>query len=136
MYLLDTDVLSTLRRRPADDATPRWLAKQTPQSVFLSVITIMEIERGIEQQRRINPPFARVLETWLSGVRRWHGDRVLPVTADIAALWGRLQIQLGRDDDDLAIAATAIEHGLTVATRNVRHFAISGLPVINPFGRR
>ena len=93
----------------------------------------MEIERGIEQQRRDDPPFAAVLETWLRDNISLFDARILPVTIGIAQRWGRMQIQLKRDDDDIAIAATALEHDLQVVTRNVRHFNIAGVVVINPF---
>jgi predicted nucleic acid-binding protein len=133
MFLLDTVVLSELRRRPRNDPIARWLSRQNSDDVFLSAITIMEIERGIEQQRRANPPFAAKLETWLRDNISLFGDRILPITVAVAQLWGRMQIQLGRDDDDLAIAATAIEHGLQIVTRNTKDFRATGVTIINPF---
>jgi len=93
----------------------------------------MEIERGIEKQRRVDPPFAAALETWLFDILADFGERVLPITTQIGRRWGRLQIQLGRADNDLPIAATAFEHDLQVVTRNVRHFDATGVVVVNPF---
>lgn len=93
----------------------------------------MEIERGIEKQRRVDPPFAVALDTWLNDTLAAFGDRVLPLTTQVGRRWGRLQIQLGRADNDLPIAATAFEHKLQVVTRNVRHFEATGVGVVNPF---
>jgi hypothetical protein len=133
MYLLDTVLLSELRKRRRDNAVALWFHNQRPSDVFVSVITIMEIERGIEQQRRRDPPFAASLETWLRDTLMSFEDRVLPITTNIAQRWGRMQIQLKRDDDDVAIAATALEFGLQVVTHNIRDFAATGVAVVNPF---
>jgi predicted nucleic acid-binding protein len=132
MYLLDTDVLSATRKLPAGHGAVEWLAAQTP-ALYLSTITVMEIERGIEQQRGIDPTFARDLETWLAAVLLTFDERVLFVTTRVAQRWGRLQIQLQRTDNDVAIAAIALEHGFSVVTRNVRHFDKTGAQVLNPF---
>lgn len=136
MFLLDTVFLSELRKRPRNDPASLWFLKQKPSDVFVSAMTIMEIERGIEQQRTRNPPFAASLETWLRDTLAAFGDRVLPITTNIAQRWGRMQIQLKRDDDDVAIAATALEYDLQIVTRNVRDFAPMGAAIFNPFDVR
>ena len=110
-----------------------WMRNQKPADLFMSTIAVMEIERGIEQQRRRDPPFAAALEAWLHDNLMLFGDRVLPITSSIAQRWGRMQIQLKRDDDDIAIAATALVHNLHVVTRNVRHFNTTGAMIFNPF---
>ncbi len=130
MYLIDTDVLSALRK--GERATD-WLAAQRTQDLYLSVVSIGEVERGIARQQRLNPGFAHALSAWLDGVLALYGDRVLPVDLASARRWGRLSDALGHNNPDLLIAATALEHGLTVATRNVRHFAPTGVAVIDPF---
>jgi predicted nucleic acid-binding protein len=135
MYLLDTDCLSNLRKRPHVNVAS-WVRQQDVADLYISAITVMEIERGIEQQRRRDPPFAAALETWLRDNLVVFKDRILPITVEIAQRWGRMQIQLKRGDDDLAIAATALEHGLQVVTRNVRHFHATGVVVVNPFGAK
>jgi predicted nucleic acid-binding protein len=132
MYLIDTDVLSAARKLSPSHRTAAWLAAQAPV-LHVSTITAMEIERGIEQQRVVDPAFARVLEGWLDATLSAFDRRVLPVTIEIAQRWGRMQAQLGRKDFDVGIAATALEHGLQVVTRNVRHFDKTGVTVINPF---
>jgi hypothetical protein len=103
------------------------------QEVFVSVLTIGEIERGIERVREPNPALAENLRAWLDLILRAYESRILPVTVDIARRWGRLSQQIGNKSVDLAIAATALEHGLTVATRNASDFVPTGVAVINPF---
>lgn len=132
MYLLDTNVLSALRRR-RDPNVHAWTARTSESDLFISVITIGEIERGIERQRKQNSDFARDLEDWLDVTLRVYGERVLPLTGGIARRWGRLAAQLGNRSPDMMIAATAIEHGLTVATRNVSDFEPTGVAIFNPF---
>ena len=133
MYLLDTDVLSALRRRERDPAVARWLEAQRTTDLYLSVVTVGEVERGIEWQRRRDPAFAEALAAWLDRVLAWYGDRVLGVDLPTARRWGQLSSALGHEGADLLIAATALEHGLTVVTGNTRHFAPTGVAVLNPF---
>ncbi len=131
MYLIDTDVLSALRRRERNPAVVSWVESQRVADLYMSVITVGEIERGIEQQQRHNPDFARDLSGWLDRMLDWYGDRILPVDTATARRWGQLSAALGHDSADLLIAATALEHGLTVATRNVRHFEPTGVSVVD-----
>ena len=132
MFLLDTDVLSALRKRERNPGLSNWMAAQRMADLYLSVVTLGEIEKGIAQQQRRNEPFAGELASWLDRVLGLWGDRVLPVDVSTARRWGQLSATLGRDDIDLLIAATALEHGLTVVTRNVRHFEPTMVPVLNP----
>ena len=133
MFLLNTDVASLLRRQDRHPQAARWLSAQRSSEVYLSVVTLAEVERRIAQQRRRNPPFAVELTGWLERILDWHADRILPVDAAIARRWGQLCGNLGYVNADLLIAATALEHGLTVVTRNVKHFEPAGVPVHNPF---
>lgn len=133
MFLLDTVIISELRKRRPDAAVLRWVARQQDDQLFLSVVTLGEIERGIERKRASDPVFAEALGIWLESLMRLYADRLLPVTPAIARRWGRLAAQLGHDGADLLIAATALSHGLTVATRNVGHFEPTGVGVIDPF---
>ena len=133
MFLIDTDVLSALRRGERHSGASRWLAAQRTSDLHLSVVTIGEIERGIEQQQRRDAAFAGELAGWLDRVLAWYGDRILPVDLPTAQRWGRLSAILGYESADLLIAATALEHGLTVVTRNLRHFEPTAVPVFNPF---
>ena len=133
MYLIDTVVLSELRKRERNPNVVRWISAQRTNDLFLSVISVGEIERGITQQRRRNPDFATSLATWLDKLMALYGDRVLPVDLPTSRRWGRLSAAIGHDGADLLIAATALEHGLTVVTRNTRHFEPAGTLVIDPF---
>ena len=133
MFLIDTDVLSALRRRDRHPEMVRWLQAQRTADLYLSAVTIGEIERGIVRQQRRHPSFARELSLWLDRVLAWYGDRILGVDVPTARRWGRLAGDLGHERADLIIAATALEHGLTVVTRNVKHFEPTGVPVFNPY---
>jgi predicted nucleic acid-binding protein len=134
MYLLDTDVISELRRRKRNRNVIAWIRNVSAADLFLSVVTIGEIELGIARQRVRNPSFADDLADWLELTLRAYGERILPLTVGIARRWGRLAAQLGNKQLDLAIAATALEHGLTVVTRNVSDFEPTGVTVLDPFG--
>lgn len=131
MFLIDTDVLSDLRKRDRNPAVVRWIESQRTADLHISVVTVGEIERGITRQQRHNPAFARDLAAWLDRVLAWYSDRILPVDTATARRWGQLYAILGNDSADLLIAATALEHGLTVVTRNVRHFEPTGVPVLD-----
>ena len=133
MFLIDTDILSVLRRRDRHAGVVQWLEARRTVDLHLSVITIGEIERGISQQRQRNPAFAADLAGWLDRVLGWYGDRILAVELPVARRWGQLSAMLGHGGADLLIAATALEHGLTVVTRNVSDFEPTGVPVLNPF---
>jgi hypothetical protein len=133
MWLLDTMVISELRKQSPDPYVVAWLADKSEKILFLSVVTVSEIQRGIVRQQVKDAVFAERLKKWLDVLVRNYGDRILPVTADIARQWGSISAQIGHDGADVIIAATALHHGLTVATRNERHFAPLGVPVINPF---
>ena len=132
-FLLDTDVLSALRRRERNPKTARWITSQRTADLYLSVVTVGEVERGITQQQTRDPSFAHELAQWLDRVLAWYGDRILLVDAATARRWGQLSATLGHQSADLLIAATALEHGLTVVTGNVRHFEPTGVPTLNPF---
>ena len=133
MYLLDTNVVSALRHPDRNPAPTSWLKGQRASDVYISVVTFGEVERGIAQQIPRNPDFARDLAQWFERTLAWFADRVLPVDVATARRWGRLSADLGHDSADLLIAATALEHGLTVVTRNIRHFHPTGVPVLDPF---
>lgn len=131
MYLVDTNVISDARRKIPQALS--WLQSVPPDEVFLSVVTLGEIARGIAQKQRTDPRAAQVFERWLARLRTTHKARILPITDVIAIEWGRLAAERPRGDADGLIAATAIVHGLTVVTRNVRDFADTGVPCINPW---
>jgi toxin FitB len=133
MYLIDTVVLSELRKRERHAGVVQWLRSKAVDALFLSAITIGEIERGVLRQRAKNAVFAEALGAWLDRTVETYADRILPVDTLVARRWGRLSARIGHGGADLLIAATALEYGLTVVTRNVRHFLPTGVPIEDPF---
>jgi predicted nucleic acid-binding protein len=135
MFLIDTVTLSELRRRRRDPVVVAWFERQRTTDLFLNVISVGEIERGIARQRTTDPGFAGALAAWLDRVLALYGERVLPFDLQTARRWGALSAALGNDSADLMIAATALEHGLTVVTRNASDFEPTRVAVLDPFSR-
>jgi toxin FitB len=133
-YLLDTNVLSETRKRQPAAAVTGWIAATPPDHMHVSVLTLGEIEQGIARVRgRGDLHQAAALERWLRDVETGFADRVLQVTLPIAAAWGRRQYSQPLPVIDALIAATARVHGMTVVTRNVRDFELTGVEVFSPF---
>lgn len=133
-YLVDTNVLSELRKgERADPAVRRWMAERMADEIYLSVLVIGEVRRGVERIRRRDEQQALVLEAWLRRVVSDHAERVLPVDAEVAETWGRMNSGDPLPVIDSLLAATAHVHGLTVATRNVADLARTGVSVVDPF---
>ena len=135
MFVLDTNVISELRHgKPHQSAEVRaWAAGQPSSRLFLSTISILELEIGIRTLERRTPPQGRALRAWLAGVRVAFAGRILPFTENTAPVCASLHIPDRRSERDAMIAATAIEHGFTVVTRNVADFADTGVTVVNPW---
>src|SRR5207245_1804558 len=109
---------------------------RTPdEDIFLSVLTVGEIRKGIESIRRRDPDGARVLERWFGQVISLHQERIVPIDREIAEDWGRMSVPDPIPVIDGLIAATARVRGLTVATRNLSDVARTGTPCVNPFAR-
>ena len=134
MILLDTMVLSELRKAKPNPGVVTYLKSQPADAVFLSAMTLGEIEAGIEKQRGVAPEFAAELAHWLTLMEMQFASFILPVTPAIAKLWGRLCVQTGNKGIDNLIAATALCHKLIVVTRNVKNFEPAGARVFDPFG--
>jgi toxin FitB len=133
MYLLDTVVLSELRKRRRNPGVAGWFERQRAADLFISVISIGEIERGIARQRTTNPSFAAALAHWLDRTLVLYSEQILPFGLKAARRWGTVSAAVGHQNADVMIAATALEHGLTVVTRNTSHFGPTGVRVLNPF---
>ena len=133
MLILDTNVISGLRRPERAPELVAWLARQNDADLYLSVVTLGEIERGIARQDLLDPGFARDLRDWMTRTMQLFADRLLPVDAQSARFWGQLSAQLGHAGADLLIAATALRHDAVVVTRNVSDFLPTGCRVENPF---
>ncbi len=133
MFLIDTMVLSELRLRQRDPGVVAWIDNQRHEDCFLSVVSIGEIERGIVRKRATDTKFSLQLAGWLDQLLRLYSARLLPVDVGVSRRWGQLSAEIGHDGADLLIAATALEHGLTVVTRNLRHFTPTGVQTLNPW---
>lgn len=137
MFVLDTNVISELRHGKPNqsEAVRQWAAQQVSSQLFLSAITILELEQGILRLERRVPPQGTALRTWLAGVRAAFAGRVLPFTDDTATLCAALHVPDPRSERDAMIAATALEHGFTVVTRNTQDFVDTGVALLNPWGQ-
>jgi len=133
MYVFDTNVLSAVRRADRAPQVRAWLAAKPDSELYLSVITLGEIERGIRQQEKINPGFAYDLQAWLNRTILLFEDRLLSFGPQEARIWGRLTAEIGHSAADLMIAATALHYSATVVTGNVSDFAPTGVQLENPF---
>lgn len=132
MYLIDTNVISELRKPRPHGAVVAWMQRIEDRHLFLSAVSVGEIQAGIELTREQDPDKAAVLETWLEGVVATRA--VLDMDAAAFRQWARLMHrQSDTLHEDAMIAATAIRHGLTVVSRNVADFKDLGVAVINPF---
>jgi predicted nucleic acid-binding protein len=132
MYLVDTNVLSEARRgRPeARD----WLRSVDPDQIFLSVVTLGEIMKGISQKARSDLAAATSLNRWLEQLRLDHARRILPIDDEIALAWGRIAALQSRPMADALIAATATVHRKILVTRNVADFQNLGVQIVDPWG--
>lgn len=133
-FLLDTNVISELRQGSRCDRNVReWRGNLPTDKLYLSVLTTGEIRKGIEFCRVKDALKARVFERWLESLEMEFEERILPVTAEIADLWGRISPRANISAIDGLIAATAAQYGLTVATRNTADFQRCGVDYIDPF---
>lgn len=132
-YLLGTCLISELRKPACNPGVAAWMSRIKPDEAYLSVVTLGEIRRGIENHRAKDAKAAGALERWLLGLESHYAERVLPITAAVADRWGRLSLNQPLPVSDGLIAATGLEHKLTVVTRNVDDFQRSGVNTLNPF---
>jgi predicted nucleic acid-binding protein len=132
VYLIDTNVVSELRKPRPHPLIVAWLRGVSDRDLFLSAVTIGELQAGVEITRRQDKAKADTIEAWIDQIAgAWN---ILPMDAKVCRQWARLMH--GRSDDlieDAMIAATAQIHGLIVVTRNVRDFAILGVPTLDPY---
>lgn len=137
MFLLDTNVVSELRKAKTGKAHARvaaWATKVPAGSLYLSAITLLELEMGVLQIERRDPTQGAVLRRWFDAhVLPAFAGRVLSVDTAVALQCARLHVPDKLSEHDAMIAATALVHGMTVVTRNVADFEPSGVPVLNPW---
>jgi toxin FitB len=132
-FLLDTNVLSEVRRKRPDPNVQAWLAAVPEAELYVSVLVVGEIRQGIERLRRRDRSQALVFETWLSALVRGYADRIVPVTAEVAEEWGRMNVPDPLPVIDGLMAATAKLRGWTFVTRNVADLTDRGVRLLNPF---
>jgi toxin FitB len=132
-YLLDTNVISETRRKQPEKRVLDFLEAADPERLFLSVLTFGELRRGIVLKQQTNPVDAMGYGTWSDELETLYADRVLPVNAAIAKVWGRLSADRSRPVADTLLAATAIVHDLTLVTRNTRDMRGLSVKLINPW---
>lgn len=140
MYLLDTNVISELRRAKAgkaDKNVTAWAASVPVPNLFLSVITILELETGMLLVQRRDPSQGAVLRAWMDDhVLPAFAGRVLVIDPEVARQCAKLHVPDPRADRDALIAATALTHGMTVVTRNVGDFEPTGVQIFNPWEKQ
>lgn len=137
MYLLDTDILSELRKPASvgNAVVRKWVSEQDADDFFMSVVSVLEVAIGIARLRRRDSEQAERLRSWLEDeVLDEFSERLLPVGLEVAQRTALLHVPDPRPAQDALIAGTALVHDLAVVTRNVKHFEPMGVGVINPFG--
>lgn len=138
MFVLDTSVVSELRKvaaGKADPAVEAWAASTPAGAMYISAITVLELELGVLAVERRDAPSGKVLRSWLdTRVLPTFADRTLSVDAAVAVRCAGLHTPDPRAERDALIAATALVHGMAVVTRNVRDFEPMGVDVVNPWG--
>jgi predicted nucleic acid-binding protein len=132
-YLLDTNIVSELRKRAPDPRVLAWYEKARPAELFLSVLTIGEIRLGIERLRGKDTTQARRLEKWLHGLHTAYSDHIIGIDAETAEEWGRINVPDPLPIIDGLLAASAKVRGWTFVTRNTSDVASSGVQLLNPF---
>jgi predicted nucleic acid-binding protein len=132
-YLLDTNVVSELRRPRAAPQVAAWARSVAPGSTFISVLVLGEVRAGVERLRRRDPVQAAVYHDWLEDLRRTFASRTIPVDHKIAEEWGSLNATSPIAAVDGLMAATARMRGMILVTRNVAHVDRPGIRVLNPW---
>jgi predicted nucleic acid-binding protein len=132
-YLLDTNVLSETRKRDADGKVIAFLQETDPSTLYISVLTLGEMRKGVEQKRRTDAEAAERIAQWVDGLELGFAERILGIDAATARLWGEWSAQRPRPVVDTLLAATAVVHGLTFVTRNTSDVREIELKLLNPF---
>lgn len=132
-FLLDTNVVSEVRRPNADANVLRWFRSVDDSELYISVLVVGEIRQGVERLRRRDPRQAAVYDPWLVTLRDRYRDRIVPIGTEIAEEWALLNVPDPVGVIDGLMAATAKVGGLTLVTRNTAHFARTGVALLDPF---
>lgn len=132
-FLLDTNVVSEIRKRAPHPSVLDWFGSVPASELFLSVLVVGEIRQGVERLARRDPVQAEVFEQWLKQLVAVYEDRIIPVTTDVAEVWGRLNVPDPVPVVDGLLAATALVRGWTLVTRNTGDVASTGVRLLDPF---
>jgi hypothetical protein len=132
-YLLDTNVVSEFRKRAPNAGASGWIASVRSSQLFLSVLVVGEIKQGIERLATRDPEQAAAIESWRQRLVNGYGDRIVPVSLEIAEAWGHLNAASPLPLVDGLLAATALVHDWTLVTRNVTDVERTGVRLLNPF---
>jgi predicted nucleic acid-binding protein len=132
-FLLDTNIVSEIRKQDPDHRVMSWFEGVSAAELGISVLVVGEIRQGVERLRRRDPGAAGPYETWLKILEDSYGDRILPVSPEVADTWGRLNVPDSLPVVDGLMAATALVHRLTLVTRNIADVARTGVTLLNPF---
>jgi predicted nucleic acid-binding protein len=132
-YLLDTNVLSETRRKQADERVIGFLSAAEPSALYISVLTLGELRKGVVRKSHSDPEAAKRIGSWVEGLELSFADRILTIDAATAKLWGELSAQRPRPVVDTLLAATAVVHELTFVTRNVSDVEDIQVKVLDPW---
>lgn len=134
-YLLDTNILSETRRKAPDENVIAFVTNTNPSALYLSVLTLGELRKGIALKQRTDLSAAAALAAWVDGLEYGFADRILGIDIATARLWGELSAQRPRPVVDTLLAATAIAHNLTLVTRNTADVEDIDVTLLNPFAQ-
>ncbi len=135
-FLLDTNVISETRKTRPDGGVIAFLIAADAGELFLSVLTVGELRKGVAAKIRTEPLAAKQLAVWVDGIETSFADRLLPIDVATASRWGELSAGHTLPVIDTLIAASAISHGLTLVTRSTGDFAATGVPLVDPWQPR
>ena len=132
-YLLDTNIISETRKTQANPGVVKFLTNVDSDRLFISVITLGELHRGVQLKQQSDPSAAKKLRDWVHEIETTFADRILLIDATIARLWGQLSAKRSLPVVDTLIAATALRHDLTLVTRNIKDVKATSVITMNPW---
>jgi predicted nucleic acid-binding protein len=135
-YLLDTNVISETRKTRPDNGVVSFLSVADAAGLFLSVLTLGELRKGVEAKRKTDPNAADQLAAWVDGIETTFADRIVPIDTATARCWGELSARRSLPVIDTLIAATAMSRGFTLVTRNTRDVETTGVALVDPWQTR
>ncbi len=132
-YLLDTNIISEARRSHMDKRVEAFLSRSRADSLFLSILTLGELRKGVALKRKTDPTTADALGAWVAELEETFADRIVNIDAAVAKLWGELSSDRSRPVIDTLIGATALVHGMVLVTRNTKDLAGLDVALLDPF---